>query len=96
MQRKIFLKNSIGLFSTALVIDACKKADTTTAVTSTTNTGGTTGSCVIAPTETEGPYPYTGGEITNPLNRSDITGGQTAVPLTITFTLLTQAIAVRC
>ncbi|CAN5277709.1 hypothetical protein BH11BAC5_BH11BAC5_22140 [soil metagenome] len=88
MQRKIFLKNSIGLFSTALVIDACKKADTTTAVTSTTNTSGTTGSCVIAPTETEGPYPYPGGEITNPLNRSDITGGQTGVPLTITFTLV--------
>jgi NAD(P)H-nitrite reductase large subunit len=33
------------LFSAALVIDACKKADTITAVTSTTKTGGSTGSC---------------------------------------------------
>ncbi len=85
MQRKNFLKNSIGLFSAALFIDSCKKTD----VAATTTTSAATGSsCVIAPSETEGPYPYPGGEITNPLNRSDVTGGQTGVPMVITFTLV--------
>lgn len=50
--------------------------------------GGGTTSCVLAPTETEGPYPYPGGEITNPLNRSDVTGGQTGVALTLNFTIV--------
>lgn len=42
----------------------------------------------MAPTETEGPYPYPGGEIHNPLNRSDVTGGQTGVALSLAFTLV--------
>ena len=88
MQRKHFLKNSIGLLSAAVLIDSCKKTDVGGTTTPTTTTGGSTGSCLVAPSETEGPYPYPGGEITNPLNRSDITGGQTGVPLTLKFTLV--------
>jgi len=88
MQRKNFLKNSIGLLSAAVLIDSCKKTDIAGTTITTTTTGGTTGSCIVAPTETEGPYPYPGGEITNPLNRADITGGQTGVPLALTFTLV--------
>jgi len=86
MQRKNFLKSSIGLLSTAVLIESCKKTDISTGTD--TAGGSTSGSCVIAPTETEGPYPYPGGEVTNPLNRPDITGGQTGVPFTITFTLV--------
>jgi protocatechuate 3,4-dioxygenase beta subunit len=88
MQRKNFLKNVVGLFSTALVMDACKKTTIATDATTITPTTSTSGSCIVAPTETEGPYPYPGGEISNPLNRSDITGGQAGVPITITFTLV--------
>jgi protocatechuate 3,4-dioxygenase beta subunit len=85
MQRKNFLKNSFGLLSAAVILESCKKAEV---ISATTTTGGTSGACVVAPTETEGPFPYPGGEITNPLNRPDITGGQTGVPLTVTFTLV--------
>jgi hypothetical protein len=78
LQRKIFLKNSLGLLSAAVLIDSCKK----------TGVGETT------PTTTNGwqhwlmrgsahrnrrAISLSGGEITNPLNRSDITGGQTGV-----------------
>jgi len=88
MQRKNFLKNSIGLLSAAVLIESCKKTDVLSETTTTTTTDGSGGSCSVAPTETEGPYPYPGGEITNPLNRSDVTGGQTGVPLTLNFTLV--------
>ena len=88
MQRKNFLKNSLGLLSAAVLVDACKKTDLSSTATTSTSTGSGSGTCVIAPSETEGPYPYPGGEIQNPLNRSDITGGQTGVPLSLTFTLV--------
>ncbi len=83
MERKDFLKNSIGLMGITSIINACTKAD---AIASTTT--GTTGSCIVSPTEVEGPYPYVGGEITNPLQRIDVTGGQTGVPLTLNFTVV--------
>lgn len=88
MQRKIFLKSSIGLLSAAALLESCKKTDIAFETTATSTTGGTSGSCAVAPTETEGPFPYPGGEIKNPLNRSDVTGGQTGVPLTLNFTLV--------
>ncbi|MEO5890967.1 MAG: intradiol ring-cleavage dioxygenase [Ferruginibacter sp.] len=87
MQRKSFLRNSIGLLSAAVLLESCKKEDVSSGTTTTT-TDGVGGSCSVAPSETEGPYPYPGGEITNPLNRSDVTGGQNGVPLTLTFTLV--------
>src|SRR6218665_869031 len=88
MERKKFLRNSIGLFSTAAVLNACKKDDTV--VTGTGSSSGSSGSssCIVMPEEGEGPYPYPTGEINNPLNRSDITGGQTGVPLTLDFTVV--------
>lgn len=48
-------------------------------------------SCTEMPDEEEGPYPYPGGEGTNPLNRSDITGGQTGVPLKLEFLVVNYA-----
>lgn len=79
MERKKFLRNSLGLLSTAIFIDACKKDE----VSSNNN-----GNCIQSPTETEGPYPYPGGEITNPLLRTDITEGQAGLPLSIAFNVI--------
>lgn len=85
MQRKHFLKNSLGLLgSGALILEACKKASVTSSTTGT----GTSGGCIVTPEETEGPYPYAGGEINNPLQRIDVTGGQTGVPLTLNFNIV--------
>lgn len=87
MERKTFLKKSLGLAGiSAVLIDACSKDVTDT--TSTDTTGTSTGDCIVAPTEEEGPFPYASGEINNPLNRSDVTGGQTGVPLTLTFQIV--------
>ncbi|MBS1759583.1 MAG: hypothetical protein JST23_05595 [Bacteroidetes bacterium] len=46
------------------------------------------GSCVVAPVETEGPYPYPGGEINNPLNISNIKGDRTGVAFSLTIKLV--------
>ncbi len=84
MERKNFLRNSIGLLgSGVLLLEACKKAAATT-----TTTGTGSGSCIVTPEEVEGPYPYASGEINNPLLRNDITGGQTGVPLTLALTIV--------
>ncbi|MBB6128490.1 dioxygenase family protein [Mucilaginibacter lappiensis] len=88
MERKSFLRTfAVAAAAGPLLIEACKKDSTSTqtdsTTTTTTSTNGTT--CTTTPTETEGPYPYVGGEITNPLNRADVTGGQTGVPLAVNF-----------
>lgn len=94
MERKNFLK-TFALMAAAgpMIIDGCKKESITTSGTSTASTTATgnsssTGSCIVTPTETEGPYPYVGGEITNPLKRSDVIDGQTGVSLGITFVVV--------
>lgn len=82
MERKDFLRNSIGLLgSSLLLMEACKKDDT--------NSNGTGNSgCTEAPAEVEGPYPYPSGEINNPLNRTDIRESQTGLPLSISFVVV--------
>src|ERR1700749_2299745 len=96
MERKNFLR-TFALMAAAgpMIIDGCKKetvatdSSTTTGTTSTsTSTSSTSGSCIVTATEVEGPYPYVGGELTNPLDRSDITDGQTGVPLTLNFVIV--------
>ena len=85
MERKDFLRNSLGFIGmSTLLVEACKK-DVTPATSTTTTT---TGDCTVTPTEVEGPYPYVGGELTNPLQRSDVTAGQTGVPLILTFNVV--------
>lgn len=79
-----------------MILDGCKKDSITNSSTSTTGTTSTStsttstngSSCIVSPTEEEGPYPYAGGEITNPLNRVDVTDGQTGVPLSINFVVV--------
>lgn len=91
MERKAFLKNSLGFIGvSSLLIQSCKKDDMSsdTSETATGGTGSSSGNCVETATETEGPYPYPSGEANNPLNRSDVTGGQTGLPLSLTFNVV--------
>ena len=93
MERKNFLKTfALAAAAGPMILDGCKKdsvtktSTSTTTGTSTSTTTSTTGSCIVSASETEGPYPYPGGEIKNPLERSDVTEGtQTGVPLSLTF-----------
>jgi protocatechuate 3,4-dioxygenase beta subunit len=87
MERKSFLRTfAVAAAAGPLVFEACKKDSTSTKTDTSTSTKSTNGaSCTVSPTETEGPFPYASGEINNPLNRSDITGGQTGLPLTVNF-----------
>ena len=82
MERKDFLKSSLGMIGfSAVLMEACKKDVTTTDISG-------SDSCIVTPTEEEGPFPYPGGEIDNPLERSDITGGQSGIPISYTFAVV--------
>jgi protocatechuate 3,4-dioxygenase beta subunit len=93
MERKNFLRSlMIGAVSTSVLVDACKKdsvssATDSTTGTTTTVTGGsssTTG-CVVAPEETEGPFPtHTPASYV----RSDITDGRTGYKLTVKINIV--------
>ena len=83
MERKAFLRNAVGLFGIVSLLDACKKTDTNASASTTTTANTQTSGCYESPTETEGPYPYPGGEVNNPMNRSNITETKTGVGLTL-------------
>jgi protocatechuate 3,4-dioxygenase beta subunit len=53
--------------------------------------GNNSSVCGLMPSETEGPFPYPGGEITNPLNIVDIRGGQTGVQTDFILTVVDAA-----
>ena len=88
MERKNFLKSLlIGAVSTPAVINACKKSSATdgeVGVTTTPTGGSSTGNCVVAPTETEGPFPTK-----SPASyvRSDITDGRSGHKMTAKITI---------
>jgi protocatechuate 3,4-dioxygenase beta subunit len=85
MERNDFLKAlSLGLFLPLL--NSCNVHDTD---------NSTLNICLELPDEEEGPFPYTGGELNNPFNRSDITDGQTGVPLSLNFALVNISTACR-
>jgi protocatechuate 3,4-dioxygenase beta subunit len=89
MERKDFLKSSIGLLSLSAAIEACKKDINQTAITSVNEADATTtGGCIVTPDEVEGPFPYPSGERRNPLNRSDVRENQKGVLLTLIFTVV--------
>lgn len=89
MERKDFLRTfAVAAASGPVLFAACKKESVgtttdTTGTTTTTDTNAASSACRVSPTEVEGPYPYPGGELKNPLDRSDITAGQTGIPLTL-------------
>jgi len=83
MEKRDFFK-TLGLAGLALaglkVLDACNTDDGTNA-TATQGTGAT-GACVLAPTETEGPFPT---HTPSSLVTTDITSDRTGIPLAITI-----------
>lgn len=81
--RKSFLKKfMIGAVSVPVILEACKKTDTTTNTGNGSGTGNGTGSCSATPSETEGPFPthQPSGYL-----RSDIVDGRTGIPLSVTI-----------
>jgi protocatechuate 3,4-dioxygenase beta subunit len=100
MERKNFLRAFVVAAAAGpTLLNACKKDDTTTTSSSTSSTSTTssststasttsTSTCVTTPTEEEGPFPYPGGESTDPLDRSDVTGGQSGVSLQLNFVVV--------
>ncbi len=85
--RKKFLKNFlIGATSVPLILEACKKDNTTGSGSGSGSTGSGTGgsTCSVVPTETEGPYPT---HTPSSYVRSDIRDGRTGVPMTMNITI---------
>ncbi|WP_313386357.1 intradiol ring-cleavage dioxygenase [Chishuiella sp.] len=85
MERKEFLKNSLGFLGTALILPkvtmSCKSDDNSSVTSdSTTTEGGTNESCTVWPTETEGPFPT---KTPSSYVRTDIVGDRTGVDATI-------------
>ncbi|MFC1226359.1 intradiol ring-cleavage dioxygenase [Pedobacter sp. BG31] len=86
MERKNFIRSlMIGAFSTPVIIDACKKsgiAETTDSFGSGTagTINSTNGTCTVAPTETEGPFPT---KVPASYIRSDITDGRSGYKMTV-------------
>lgn len=77
----LVLLGASGLAATV----GCGGGDTSTSPSSTSGTtsGGASGSCAVAPTETLGPYPSLTG-----LVRSDIREGRSGLPLVLTLTVV--------
>jgi protocatechuate 3,4-dioxygenase beta subunit len=90
MERKHFLKSLLaGVASAPVLLAACGKEDSvtptsTTGSTTTTTGGASSGSCTVAPTETEGPFPT---HTPSSYVRSDITDGKAGYKLTATLTI---------
>lgn len=77
MERKHFLKNSIGLLGIIPILstlDSCKKEE------STGPGSNDTGSCTVTDTETDGPYPLYNSRGSS-IQRADITDGKAGTPL---------------
>lgn len=86
--RKKFLKQFfIGAASVPMIIEACKKTNviSDTTETGSGNSGGSSsGTCVVSPTETEGPYPT---HSPSSYVRSDIRDDRTGVTLAVKVTI---------
>jgi protocatechuate 3,4-dioxygenase beta subunit len=86
MERKHFLKSLlVGSLSVPALLMACsEESDTVTPTTDTSNTGTSTGSCAVVPSETEGPFPT---KVPASYVRADIRDGKAGYLLTATLTL---------
>jgi protocatechuate 3,4-dioxygenase beta subunit len=73
-------------------LTACSSPTTpssTTTTTGSTTTGGTSSTCVVTPSETEGPYPDRTGMLGNQaFYRRNVTEGKAGLPLTLTLTIV--------
>jgi len=94
--RAKFIKSLlIGAGSVPILIHACKKDAMGSSTTGTTSgSEASSDTCIVSPTEEEGPFPYTAdgttrNELSNPLNRADIRSNssdgvlQTGIPLAL-------------
>lgn len=87
MERKLFLRQgfaALGMSFIAPLANSCKKNDVTTDETTTGDGGTSSGSCTVAPSETEGPFPTK-----NPsaYERSDITDGRSGYKMAVNITI---------
>jgi protocatechuate 3,4-dioxygenase beta subunit len=84
MERKYFLKSLFaGAASVPALLSACSTDDSVSPTSSTSGTTGS-GSCTVAPTETEGPFPT---HTPSAYVRSDIKDGKTGYALTINISV---------
>lgn len=83
--RKKFLKNFfIGATSVPFILEACKKDVTSSGSSSGSGSGSGSGTCIVSPTETEGPFPT---KTPSSLVRSDIRTDRTGVLMTMNITI---------
>ncbi|HTQ28845.1 MAG TPA: intradiol ring-cleavage dioxygenase [Puia sp.] len=90
--RKKFIRNFfVSITSVPLLIEACKKENSSQVAAATKPADSTstsaTGSCITTPEETSGPYPYDLSDDAA-IFRTDITEGKTGVPLSLTLTIV--------
>jgi protocatechuate 3,4-dioxygenase beta subunit len=82
MERKDFIKG-MGIAGVASLIPFAKNANAAL-----DNGSNTLSTCTLTPTETAGPYPLSGTSLTvSSITRTDMTGGQTGLLLTLTITV---------
>ena len=80
MERKVFLKNSLGFLGMAVAVPSLLKAGSSSAATTDEN-------CTVSPSETAGPFPT----ITpSSWVRTDIVDGRTGVPFTININIMNK------
>ncbi len=87
MERKIFLKSLlVGVVTGPSLLIACKKSDSSTTLNSgsVSNTGSSLSGCVVAPTETEGPFPT---KVPTSYVRSDIRDSKDGYKMTVKITI---------
>jgi protocatechuate 3,4-dioxygenase beta subunit len=89
MDRKLFLKHGMSALGVGVILPlamGCSKtADVAVSSSSSSGSaGGTTGSCTVAPTETEGPFPT---KTPSSLVSGNITSDRTGVPFTVKITI---------
>jgi protocatechuate 3,4-dioxygenase beta subunit len=90
MERKDFLRNSMGIIGIGSIIpilNACHKDEVAATTTDTTSGSSSSGSCTVSATETDGPYPlYTSRG--SSIQRVSIADTKTGLPLSITLTIV--------
>jgi protocatechuate 3,4-dioxygenase beta subunit len=96
MERKRFLKSLlIGTIAGPAVLQACKKSDSTvvddpSGTGTVTNSGMSSSTCTIAPTETEGPFPT---KVPASYSRTDITDGRSGYKMTAKIVINSNCVA---
>jgi protocatechuate 3,4-dioxygenase beta subunit len=84
MDRKIFLKQGITALGVGMILplsNSCKKSSSDAG---SSTSGNSTGSCTVAPTETEGPFPT---KTPSSLISNNITSDRSGVAFTIKITI---------